>query len=248
MAFRTRMTVAYDGTAYAGWQIQPDAVTIQGTLEQAVGAIAGEPVRVHCSGRTDTGVHARAQVVHFDLSAQPVLKRLQAGLNGILPEDIRILVLRRASPDFDARRHATGKEYRYLIWNGNPLPPFIRRYRCHVPRRLDVSAMQAAARVIEGAHDFTAFSANPNRDVPSNIRNLRTLRVSRKGHEVVIIAEGNGFLYKMVRSLAGYLIRAGHGDLSAEDGREILASRVRTARIPTAPPQGLFLWKVDYAK
>lgn len=240
------MTLAYDGTAYAGWQIQPGAPTIQGAMEEAIGAIAGEPVRVHCSGRTDTGVHARAQVAHFDVSKRPALPRLLAGLNATLPVDIRVLSMTRAAPDFHARRHATGKQYRYHIWNGRIVPPFVRTYRAHVARPLDIPAMRAAADVLLGEHDFAAYSANPNRDVASTVRDLRILRVARKGNEVILVAESNGFLYRMVRSLAGYLIRAGLGELSAADGREILESRVRTAAIPTAPPQGLFLWKVYY--
>lgn len=243
---RYRMTMAYDGTAYAGWQIQPHALTVQGETEQGLREVVGEAARVHCSGRTDTGVHAREQVTHFDVSRPLDPRRVQHGLNGVLPGDIRVLRLRPAADGFDSRRSAIGKQYRYFIWDGPVLPPFLRLYRARVKRRLDVPAMQAAADALVGRHDFAAFAANPSRMVETTVRDLRRLAVRRKGQEVVIVAEGDGFLYKMVRSLAGFLIRVGQGEQTPADARAILASRIRTARVPTAAPEGLFLWRVYY--
>jgi tRNA pseudouridine38-40 synthase len=247
MTTRFRARVSYDGTSYAGWQIQPAHATVQGEMEKAIRFLTGGHVRVYCSGRTDQGVHGRGQVVHFDLAGEWTASKLLRGLNAKLPEDIRVEALRRAPADFDARFSATGKEYRYFIWDGPVMPACFRLYKVHVRRRLDVSAMNAAAAHLAGRHDFASFSANPNREVDGTVRTLRSLRVKRTADGVAIVARGDGFLYKMVRSLAGFLIRVGLGDLAPEDAPAILKARKRTATVPTAPPQGLFLWKVSYS-
>jgi len=171
---------------------------------------------------------------------------LSRALNALLPPDIRILRARAADPQFHARRWAAGKEYRYVIWNGPVLPPFLRLYRAHVRAPLQLGAMRRAAAALAGRHDFAAFSANPRREQASTRRLVTRLSVSRRGPEVVIRAQGEGFLYKMVRSLAGFLIRVGSGAVPPGEARRILQSRIRTARVPTAPPQGLFLWRVWY--
>lgn len=243
---RYSISLSYDGTDYAGWQIQPNGSTVQEKLEDALRRLSSTPVRVHGSGRTDRGVHARQQVAHCDLPESIAPLELKKALNAILPQDIRISRIVCVPTDFHARRSAVGKQYRYFLWDGDVVPPFLRRYRTHVPKRLDVTAMNAAAAHVIGQHDFSAFTANPNREVPSTIRRLTELRAVRHGHEVVVIASSDGFLYKMVRSLVGLLIRVGQGDLPPEVAQTILRSRERTARVPTAPPQGLFLWKVDY--
>jgi tRNA pseudouridine38-40 synthase len=241
------MVVAYDGTAYAGWQVQPGAQTIQGAMEAALKQVTGEPTRVQCSGRTDASVHAIGQVAHFDLAKSFTLDKLQFSLNAVLPEDIRVLALRRARPDFHARFSPKGKEYRYFIWNNPVMPPHLRHYHYLVRKPLDVVAMRCAAKLLVGKQDFAAFSANPNREISGTVRHLHGLAVTRRGHEIVIRARGDGFLYKMVRSLAGFLIRVGAGDLPPESARTILDAKLRTATVPTAPPQGLFLWKVFYS-
>ncbi|MBN1269661.1 MAG: tRNA pseudouridine(38-40) synthase TruA [Kiritimatiellae bacterium] len=246
MTRRYRMTIAYDGTAYAGWQVQPGKRTIQGEIEHALAKVTGEKCRIHASGRTDAGVHARAQVAHFDLSLTVRTDRLLTSLDAVLEADIRIGSLTRTKPDFHARYGARGKEYRYFIWNDAVVPPFLYRYRTRADRPLDVDAMRDAARRLQGKHDFAAFSANPQREVEGTVRDLDTLAVRRRGAEVVIIAHADGFLYKMVRSLAGFLMRVGEGAVPAEEATVILKSRLRTARVPTAPPEGLFLWRVSY--
>jgi tRNA pseudouridine38-40 synthase len=240
------MIVAYDGTAYAGWQVQPGAQTIQGALEAALKQITGETTRVQCSGRTDAGVHSIGQVAHFDLAKLYALDKLQLSLNAVLPEDIRVPELRRARADFHARFSPKGKEYRYFIWNSPVMPPHLRHHHYLVRKPLDVAAMRRAAALLVGKQDFVSFSANPNREISGTVRHLHGLAVTRRGHAVVIRASGDGFLYKMVRSLAGFLIRVGAGDLPPESARTILESKLRTATVPTAPPQGLFLWKVFY--
>jgi tRNA pseudouridine38-40 synthase len=248
MPQRYRMTVAYDGTDYAGWQIQPNGVTVQEKLQAALAQIVGESCKVHGSGRTDCGVHARRQVAHTDLAKPICARSVLRGLNAVLPPDIRVGVLTRAPADFHARRSATGKEYRYRIWDGAVLSPFLLRYRCHAKTRLNTEAMRTAAAGLTGRHDFSAFSANPHREQASAVRTLFALTVTRQGSDVTVQAYGEGFLYKMVRSLAGFLMRVGEGALPPDATGEILASRQRTARVPTAPPQGLFLWNVFYAR
>lgn len=243
---RYKLTIAYDGSDYAGWQVQPGQRTIQGELEIVLRQLTGAPVKVHASGRTDQGVHAVGQVAHCDLATPMRGLDLRKALNAVLPPDIRVLKVARAAADFHARRRAVSKEYRYFIWNGEILPPFLRRYRTHVRTRLDVEAMRVAAGLLAGRHDFSAFTANPNRAVASTIRSLMRLTVRRRGSEVIITARSDGFLYKMVRSLAGWLIRVGLGEVTPAETKTILLSRERTARVPTAPPEGLFLWRVFY--
>ncbi len=244
--YRYSLRVAYDGSGFAGWQVQPGARTVQGELEAAASRVACAPVKVHGSGRTDQGVHAVGQVAHLDLPFALPPANLARALNALLPAAIRVLQARAAAPDFHARRHALRKEYRYHIWNGGLLPPFLRLYRTHVRAPLDVRAMRQAAALLIGRRDFAAFAANPHRAVESTRRRLLLLTVHRRGRDVVIRAQSDGFLYKMVRSLAGFLIRVGTGAVPPGEARRILAGRRRTARVPTAPPEGLFLWKVWY--
>ena len=245
---RYKLTIAYDGSRYSGWQVQPSRVTVQGQLEHALREMTGEKPKLHGSGRTDQGVHARAQVAHVDIRKPLAVATLVRGLNALAPPDIRVLRAEQTSASFHARRSAIGKQYRYYVWNAAVLPPFLRFYRTHVVERLDVAAMNEAARHLRGRHDFAAFTANPNRVVESTVRTLSELTVKRRGSEVLILASSEGFLYKMVRSLAGLLIRVGVGRVEPAAAREIRRSKRRTARVPTAPPQGLFLWRVLYAK
>lgn len=243
---RYRLTIAYDGTGFFGWQTQPSAPTVQGALEAALRQLTGETARVHSSGRTDGGVHARGQTAHFDLRKPWEAGALQKGLNAVLPEAIRVLVLRRAPATFHARYDATGKEYRYCIWNAPVACPLRRRQTVHVRAPLDVAAMRQAAALLEGTHDFASFSANPHREIDGTVRTLWRLEVRKQGPQVMIRAVGDGFLYKMVRSLVGHLLRVGKGAVPAAETRELLASRRRTARVETAAAAGLCLHRVFY--
>lgn len=245
---RFKLIIGYDGTNYSGWQLQPDKRTIQGEMEHALLRLTGHHVRVNSSGRTDKGVHARAQVVHFDLARDVTPEKLVIGINRFLEDDIRVLKASYAKPDFDARMSATGKEYRYFIWNEKFMPPHLRLYHTHVYRELDVHRMQAAANHLVGRHDFASFSANPGHEREGTVRTVFMLKWIRKGPQHVLVARGDGFLFKMVRSLAGFMIRVGQGDLQVEDAAHILHKKTRTARVPTADPQGLFLWRVFYGK
>jgi tRNA pseudouridine38-40 synthase len=245
---RFKVTVGYDGTRYSGWQLQPDKRTVQGELERAVHELTGQHARVNSSGRTDKGVHARAQVVHFDLDREIKPDKLVIGINRFLEHDIRALKAAKVKPSFDARMSATGKEYRYFIWNERIMPPHLRLYHTHVYRTIDLEAMRAAAALLVGRHDFAAFSANPGHEREGTVRTVFALDWIKKGPQHVLVARGDGFLFKMVRSLAGFMIRVGVGDLKVSDASTILHSKTRTARVPTADPQGLFLWRVFYGK
>lgn len=243
---RYRIVVAYEGTNYLGWQVQPHGTTVQACLEDALRQLTGETVKLHGSGRTDQGVHARGQVAHFDLEKDWTAGVLHKALNALLPADIRVMQASVAAADFHARRSVVEKEYRYFIWNGAIMPPFFRNYKTHIRAPLNVKAMRAAATHMVGRHDFAAFTANPNREVESTVRQVTALQVRKYGSEIVIVVRGEGFLYRMARSMAGLLIRVGEGNVPAEEVKSILASRLRTARVPTAPAGGLFLWNVKY--
>ncbi len=243
---RFRITVAYDGTSYGGWQIQPNANTVQAELQAVLKRLGGGEVLVHGSGRTDAGVHARGQVAHFDFPRPFAPDMLVRAMNACLPPDIRVMDAAIVADDFHARKSAVGKEYRYFIWNAPVLLPTARLYHLHEHEPLDTAKMQEAAAWLVGQHDFAAFSANPNRFVETTVRTIQSLMVSRVDEQITIAVRGDGFLYKMVRSLAGWLIRVGRGEVPPAQTREVLASCERTARVPTAPPQGLFLWQVDY--
>ena len=244
-----KLTLAYDGADYAGWQVQPNGMAVQEVVERAIERIFSVKTRVQGSGRTDAGVHALAQVAHFQIPrarATIPLKNLRRALNGALPPDVRVLKVERAADSFHARFSAHEKTYRYQIYCGEVMDPFLRCWVAHSQRLLNVAAMRRAARILVGRHDFAAFSANPQREQESTVRTLKRLTVARRGNMVTITATADGFLYKMVRSLAGALLKVGVGKLTVEDIRRILASKQRTALVETAPPQGLCLVKVKY--
>lgn len=241
------MTIAYDGTNYAGWQIQPRKNTIQGEIERVLEHLIGKKIRIHHSGRTDAGVHAKAQVAHVDLENPVKTGRFMNSLNALLNPDVRIMKFQKVKPDFNARYDAVSKEYRYFIWNGPAVPPELRLYRLHERRTLDIGAMKQAAELLVGEHDFAAFTANPHREISGTVKTVTaiTIRHSREG-DLVICVVGKGFLYKMVRSIAGFLLRVGIGELEVQDAKRFLKAAERTNKVPTAKPLGLFLWKVDY--
>jgi tRNA pseudouridine38-40 synthase len=243
---RFKITLGYDGTNYFGWQVQPNAVTVQGEIEAVLLRLSGETVKVHGSGRTDRGVHAKGQAAHFDLEKPFEAKALGRALNALLPADIRVMRIANVKSDFHARKHAVSKIYCYFIWNDSVLPPLERFTHLQVRHPLDVEAMREAAAMLIGRHDFAAFTANPKDFVESTVRTLISLDIRARGKEIAIVARGEGFLYKMVRSLAGWLIRVGKGEVKPEDTKEILESKLRTSEVPTARPHGLILWSVKY--
>lgn len=247
MTYRYKLTIAYDGTNYAGWQVQPGKTTVQGEVERAIEKMAGRHIRIHHSGRTDAGVHAKGQVAHFDLKEPADTGRFMNGLNAHLDFDIRIMKMEKVRPDFNARYDAVSKEYRYFVWNGDSVPPELRLYRLHERRKLDMKAMRAAAEILVGKHDFAAFTANPQREIEGTVKTITAITIKRtREGDVTIAVIGEGFLYKMVRSIAGFLLRVGIGELKPEDAKRLLKAAQRTREVPTAKALGLFLWRVDY--
>jgi tRNA pseudouridine38-40 synthase len=242
---RWKCVCAYDGTAFAGWQSQTGGKAIQDVIEARLAQILGTPVRIQSSGRTDAGVHALGQVFHFDATWRHGPEKLVAALRAGLPPTIQIKSARVMSREFHARFSATGKIYIYFLYLGEA-DPFTRPFCWPYFRPLDFAAMEKAAAVLRGVHDFRAFSAFNRVKRENTVRNLRRLDVIRRGRRVRITAEADGFLYKMVRSIVGALVAVGEGKLTPERMRTILESRHRTAAVTTAPAQGLFLQKVIY--
>jgi tRNA pseudouridine38-40 synthase len=245
---RWKCVCAYDGSRFSGWQSQRAGTGIQDVVEARLAVILGARSRIHASGRTDAGAHATGQVFHFDAAWPHGPEKLAAALRHGLDRAIQIVSIRPAAPDFHARFSARGKVYSYHIHLGDA-DPFRRPFCWAILKPLDIGAMRALAAVLVGRHDFKAFSAlngaEPG-DAGDTVRDLRRLEVTARGRNVRIMAEAEGFLYKMVRRLVGALVAAGEGKLTPGDVRAILSSGVRTARIETAPSQGLFLRRVLY--
>jgi tRNA pseudouridine38-40 synthase len=245
---RIRITLAYDGTDFHGWQVQPALPTIQAAVEAVIGEIEGRPVHVASSGRTDAGVHALAQVAAFSIENPIPVANLRKAMNRLLPHSIRITDVRETRPDFHPRYDAIAKTYEYRIFREEVCPPFERRYVHHHPYPLDEAAMIDAAPLIEGEHDFTAFAATDERDELSlsKVRRIYCSRLERTGDRLIYRVRGSGFLKHMVRNIAGVLIEVGKGNLSADDVRRRLDPGCGIPPGPTAPPQGLFLIGVEY--
>ena len=256
-----KLILSYDGSEFAGWQVQPGRATVQGALAHAIGRLSGENVLPQGSGRTDAGVHALAQVASF-VTASPIpIENWTLALNGILPPSIRVLEASEAAPDFHARKSAHAKTYRYRMSRGPICPPFVARYVWHYPYPLDEAAMIEAAGILVGEHDFTSFAAvDPERVermtvsqeaesceiAPTNVRKIFSSAWIREGDELIYTVRGNGFLHHMVRNLVGTFVLVGKRTVSLEDLRRILASCERSAAGPTAPASGLFLVGVEY--
>ena len=249
---RWKCLCAYDGTGFAGWQSQAaetssarGAPAIQDVIEARLAQILRTTTRIHGSGRTDSGVHAHGQVFHFDAAWTHAPEKLLAAFRVGLPAAIQIKSVRAVAADFHARFDAKGKRYDYHVHLGDA-DPFTKPYCWPFFKPLDVSAMRAAAAALCGKHDFRAFTALNGPEREDTVRELRRLDVTRRGRKIHITAEADGFLYKMVRSLAGVLVAVGEGKLTVADVRRILQSRERIAAVQTAPAQGLFLTKVFY--
>lgn len=242
---RWKCVCAYDGGTFAGWQSQAAGDSVQDRIEARLKEIFHALIRVHGSGRTDSGVHALGQVFHFDAEWRHGPQKLLAALRTGLPASIQLKSMHGVSEKFHARFKASGKRYEYRIHLGDA-DPFLRPYCWPVFRPLDVEAMRAAAAVLRGQHDFRAFTVLNGPARADTVRDLRRLEVTQRGRLVRITAEANGFLYKMVRSLVGVLVAVGEGRLTLERVRVILDGRVRTSEVQSAPPQGLFLMKVFY--
>ena len=246
---KVRLTIAYDGAGYSGWQIQKVGLGVQQRVEEAFSRLFSKPVRVHGSSRTDTGVHALGMVAHVSVPREEFRMKpakLMLALNAHLPEDIRIMAASRCSPDFHARFHARGKEYRYSVWNHSSMQPLLRRTAWHVPQALDLEAMKKAARCFVGKHDFKSLAANRNYEMESTTRTLFRCDIKRQGALLTFIIQGDGFLYKMCRGIAGTLVQVGQGKIGVDDVQNILEARDRRVAGMTAPAHGLVLHRVFY--
>ncbi len=248
--WKFKLVVAYDGTAYQGWQVQKIGTGVQEKLEAACGKLFPSVKRVHSSSRTDTGVHALGMVAHVEIPRaefkMPVA-RLALALNAFLPDDIRVLSAVRVPAKFHARFDATGKQYRYVVWNHPAMNPLLHHRAWHFPVRLDLGKMRAAAQLFLGKHDFRSFAGTRSYEMESNVRTLTRCDIRRSGAQLTFIIEGDGFLYKMCRGIVGTLVQVGQGKIPLGRVAAILASRDRRVAGMTAPAHGLVLWRVFYA-
>lgn len=238
---RIRITLAYDGTAFHGWQVQPALPTVQGALEEIVSGMEGRPVHVAGSGRTDAGVHALAQVAAFSIENPIPLPNLVRAVNRLLPPAIRVLTAEEAHADFHPRFDAKAKTYEYRIFRGAVCSPFEWPYTHHFPYRLNEERMVECARTFEGEHDFTAYAASDDRDAEgrTKVRTVFSSTLERHGERLIYRVRGSGFLKHMVRNIVGTLIEAGRGNIA-----DVATLPAKSG--PTAPAKGLFLVGVEY--
>lgn len=237
--------VSYDGTRFGGFQIQRNAMSIQGEIEKVLSRMHKREVRISGAGRTDAGVHALAQVFHFDSDLILTNQQWYRALNAQLTQEIRIVDTRKVQAPFHARFASLGKEYRYSINRNQVDNPLRRLYTHHEPRPLQIDNMHQAAQNLQGQHDFTSFSS-PRTKIRNKVREVRKIDFLEQNGELVLCFEGNGFLYQMVRIMVGTLLDIGLGKYAATDVEHILQSKDRMLAGPTAPAKGLCLWKVHY--
>jgi tRNA pseudouridine38-40 synthase len=242
---RIAAVLEYDGSDFSGWQRQDNAPSVQEAVEEALSRVADAPVAVTTAGRTDAGVHASAQVIHFDTEAVRRDHAWLRGANTHLPRSVALRWVHEVAPDFHARFSATARSYRYVILNRSVRPTFLHGRVTHEYRPLDIARMQAAAALLLGTHDFSSFRAIQCQ-AKSPVRELRRLDISRVGDFVLIGAEANAFLHHMVRNLAGVLMAIGAGEREPSWAGEVLAARDRTVGGITAPPDGLYLEAITY--
>ncbi len=247
---RIKLTIAYDGTDFKGWQVQPNLPTIQAHLEKIFSGIEKRPVPVAGSGRTDAGVHALAQVAAVSLENPIPTTNLKKALNRLLPPTIRVLAVEEVDPGFHPRYDAISKTYEYRIWRGEVLPPVEQRFLHHYPYPLSDAVFCAASTLFEGEHDFSAFAAADDRDAASRskVRTIFRSEGRRCGDVLVYRVTGSGFLKHMVRNIVGTLLEAGKGNLSENAIKQLLSGQPGLRANPTAPAKGLFLVEVQYPR
>lgn len=244
-----RLTIAFDGSAYQGWQSQRSGLGVQDRVEAALARLFASAPRVQGSSRTDAGVHAFGMVAHFEIPKTEFkmsVRHLALAINACLPEDIRVRAATRVPVSFHARFDATGKQYRYHVWNDPVMNPLARTQAWHVPRPLDVAAMRLAAAYFVGRHDFRSFTAYRGGVLEDAVRTLTRCEIRREGPRVTFVIEGEGFLYKMCRGIVGTLVQIGYGKFPPEEVKTMLARHDRRVAGMNAPAHGLVLWKVFY--
>jgi tRNA pseudouridine38-40 synthase len=244
-----KLVIAYDGTNYAGWQVQKIGKGVQEQVELALAKLFPSRPRLHSSSRTDTGVHALGMVAHFQVPSaefRMTARKLALALNSWLPQDVRVVLAARKPADFHARFDAVGKQYRYFVWNHSAMNPLLRHTAWQVPRVLDLEAMRAAAAAFVGKHDFRSFEAASGQERSTTVRTLTRCEIKRSGPALTFIIEGDGFLYRMCRGIVGTIVQTGQGKFSAADVKEMLARKDRRVAGMSAPAHGLVLWKVIY--
>jgi tRNA pseudouridine38-40 synthase len=251
-----KITIAYEGTSFHGWQFQPGIATIQGAIHDAARKITQEKIVAHGASRTDAGVHALGQVAHFKTRSALSATELQRALNALLPPAIRIVAAEEVAPDFHSRWQSQGKTYRYRIYRGKVLPPFEYGRVLHYPWPLDEDAMAAAARQFEGEHDFSSFAASSGSEDDDRDRDMQRVIYSseivrehdreRDRDEIAYVVRGKSFLRYMVRKIVGTLLEVGRGRLSVGDIQQVFEARDRSRSGPTVPPEGLYLVALEY--
>ncbi|MEO8428445.1 MAG: tRNA pseudouridine(38-40) synthase TruA [Verrucomicrobiota bacterium] len=245
-----KLTIAYEGTNYAGWQVQKIGLGVQQKIEEALEKLFGHKIRAHSSSRTDAGVHALEMIAHVEIPAEKFrmpVRKLALAINAHLPQDIRVMSAAPCRFDFHARFDATGKQYRYCVWNHPVMNPLLRAQAWHVPASLDLAVMRTAARRFIGKHDFKSFAGTRTYEMESTVRAVTRCEIKRSGHLLTFIIEGDGFLYKMCRGIVGTLVQSGQGKFSPDAVGKMLWHRDRRAAGMTAPAHGLVLWKVFYS-
>jgi len=244
---RIKCTIHYDGSHFSGYQIQPGKRTVQGVLERALKKMhKGEDIRIHASGRTDTGVHSYGQTLHFDTPFHIPESNWKNALNTLLPDDLYVKQAKIVPESFHARYDVIEKEYRYYVWNQKENDVFKRNYFYQFPYDLDIKAIKEGCRYLEGTHDFTTFSSAKASAKGSKERTVYQLSCTKQGEKVEFVIRGSGFLYHMVRIIVGVLLDIGRGKRNPADIPGLLEARDRRIAGETVPPQGLYLWNVRY--
>lgn len=247
MSRNLKLTVRYDGSAYHGWQYQPNCITVEEQMKKACRQILGEDVKIQSCSRTDTGVHANMFCCNFTTQCQRDEDKIILGLNAVLPENIAVYGCEEVAPSFHARYSCVSKEYIYKIWNGKQRNPFLISYALHYPRKIDEKFLDGQAKAFIGTHDFAAFCASGS-SVQSTVRTVYECGVERDGDTVIFRVRGNGFLYNMVRIMVGTLLDINDGKIPADTIDDIILSANRERAGITAKPQGLYLNKIFYEK
>ncbi len=240
-----KLTIEYDGSRYYGWQKQPGLITVEGEIEKAIKKITKEEIKIYGSGRTDKGVHARGQIANFITNSKIPPNKIKEAVNNVLPKDISIKHSCIVSDDFHSRYHAKGKEYKYLIYNNRIRSSLLWKYTHHIPYALNINLMQKAAKEFIGTYDFASFMAKGS-NKKNTVRTIYDLNINKNDKIIQVSVKGNGFLYKMVRTIVGTLLNVGRGYLDCNQIYDIIKSKDRRKAGKTAPAKGLYLEEVYY--